>query len=450
MKILLKAFTVIIITVFPAMLFGKSADNIRTNTCPDNLKSALIAIKKNLNSKKWINMDLKSCPHIQSEIIETVDKIMDSTECENYLALMDQKTMRIVRNSFLARKGFRFEDAALQKHFTGYNWYKPVENVQVVLAENENQKVRLLKSIEEKWIGKAYTKDWEIGPQPFPPGVNISERGNKTFLTIGKDTVLDITRVVHGEGLSENYYKVHGNAAQGTVLVCSLDRDSDSRNVDKISLYSAHGSLMYSYANEKKDRITGLVQCPQWTSQRPNVLISYNNAGCCGATWDILATFDATLKPILVLNCAEPACGGTNLFSELNEGSLYLSVRSQGGYRVDKKNGAIKRINYNGSEHSASNGEYTNTWAIWSIKENGDLELIVEATETVHNQPASPASWHMINDDFYPTIALMGSSNAVPGEPPRGEVLTSVKFGNILVLYRYDRGHYGTTMIPLQ
>lgn len=438
---------VIIMAVFPAMLFGETAGS-RANVCPDNLKSALIAINRSLSSKKWIDIDLKACPHIQAEIIESVDKIIDSAEFEKYFALMDQTTMRIVRNSFFAKKGYKFEDATLQKHFAGYSWYKPAENSNIVLTEAENHKVRLLKSIEETLIAKAYTEDWKLEDQPLPSGVKMLKKGEKTFLNIGGRSLLDITP--SGEGWSKHFYKVHGNASQGSVLVCSQQRHGDSRHVEKMSLYSANGSRSFNFDNKNDDYINGFEQCPQWTSQRPNILISYNNVGCCGAIWDILATFNAQLKPIAVLNCSEQNCDGTTLFAELNENNLYLFVRSQGGYSVGKNKSAVKTINYDGSQDVLPDGKYTNKWALWTIEENGDLALVVEVVEIVHNKPASPGSWYVIKDVPYPTVTLMASSQAGSEEAASGEILTSVKLGSFLILYRYDNGHYGTTMIPVQ
>ncbi|MFA5074195.1 MAG: YARHG domain-containing protein [Nitrospirota bacterium] len=444
-----QALVIIMLVAFPIILLGEPANKTKITTCPDNLKSALQAINKNLNNKQWINMDLAACPHIQSEIIEKVDEVLDSPEFNKYLALMNQKTMRIVRNSFFARKGYKFDDSALMKHFTGYTWYKPLEKLQVVLTDEENHKVRLLKSIEEKWIGRKRNQDKEREPQPLPPGVNILQKKDKAFLKIGKDTLLDITRVVYGEGQSENYYKVYGNMSQNKVLLCSHSRLGDSRNVDNMSLYSANGSLLFNFANKNDDYIGGFEQCPQWTSQRPNILISYNNAGCCGAIWDVLVEFDETLKPIAELHCREGACGGTDLFTELNENNIYLSVSSQGGHSLSKNKSGVKQINYDGLRGSLPDGKYTNNWGIWSIGENGDLKLVVEAVETVHDKPSGPGSWYVIKDILYPTVTLMDSSNAGAGEPPSGDVLTSVKLGTILILYRRANSHYGTTMIPL-
>ncbi len=451
--------SVIILSLFPTLLFGESSQKpAPIRACPDNLKSALVGLNNSLTNKKWINMDLDACPHIQEEILKDIDKVIESSEFDNYFALMGPKTMRLVRNAFFARKGYKFSDPDLLNYFMSYAWYKPQEKTDVKLTADENQKINLMKSIEDKWLIKPWKENWENSPpHALPNGVTVSDKGEKTLLKLREQTV-DISPKTYGESSSrKDFFTVHGNPSHDAVLVCTLLRSGDSRFLRAMKLYSGDGKLMYNFDNtgsKKDDWINGLFRCPEWQAQRPNLLISYNGSGMSGAIWDTLVTFDATLKPIVVLNCGETVCSGTSFFSEVNEGNIYISVAARGGasdgVAGDKKSSLFKRINYDGSADDASGDKYINTWALWAIEKNGDLNKVTEITETAHDKPVTSNSWHVIIDTQYPTATLMAYAGVGPSQPPRGEIVSAVKFSNSLILYRLDSRHFGTTIIPLQ
>jgi len=331
------------------------------------IHSQMFGINNSLTRKKWINIDLDACQHIQAEIIRDIEKVMDSSEFDKYFALMNQKTMRIVRNAFYAKRGYKFEDPELQKHFMNYAWYKPTEKVDLILTPEENHRVNLLKSIEDKWVIRRYEDDWE-NPQPplLPNGVKIITKGEKSLIKFRGHKTLDVTPKTYGESSSRrDFFTVHGNTSQDTILVCSHVRMGDSRFLEEMNLYSVDGNLLHGYVNNNsKDWINGLYRCPEWSSEKSNILISYNNAGCCGATWDILATFDAKLKPIAVLNCSEGACGETNFFSEINEGSRLVSVSAEGGFdnTLWNSKSAKQYINYDQAWSVSVGDKYYNTW----------------------------------------------------------------------------------------
>ena len=387
---------VIIICLLPSVSFGETKDSKSPYIiCPDNLENAFSSMMNNLRDGKWIHVDVDACQHIQSEIREKADKIIGSNKFEFYLSLMNLKTMRLVRNTIFALKGYKFEDADLQSHFARFVWYKPVTQKDIILTDEEKRRINLLKRIEDKWPDKRYDSA-DLPPQPLPEGVRILEKGTETFLNFGKRS-LNITPVTHGEGWGEDYFTVHGNRRQNKTIVCKQRRSGDSRSIGKISVYTSEGNL----EKEKDIGIVGLHQCPLWSVQRPDILISYNHSGCCGATWDILATFDSNLQTISVLDCGESACKGTSLFTDLNEGNLYMSIAANGRYSRD--NSRFTFIDYGGSDGNVSAGmKYINTWSLWAIEDNGSLKQIAEATETVHDKPITSDSWNVIVDTPYP------------------------------------------------
>ena len=61
----------------------------------------------------------------------------------------DKKTLRIMRNEILARKGYNFTSADLKEYFSSKSWYKPVEdNSTIKLSLGEQAAVELIKSEE--------------------------------------------------------------------------------------------------------------------------------------------------------------------------------------------------------------------------------------------------------------------------------------------------------------
>lgn len=198
----IKLFLISILLLIPSLLFGKASKETTTiHVCPDNINSALVEITKSLSHDKWINIDLDACPHIQAEIIRDVEKVVDSTEFDLYFALMNQKTMRVVRNAFYAKRGYKFEDSELQKLFMDYAWYKPTEKTDISLTPEEDRRVKLLKSIEDKWVIKEYKDDWE-NPEPplLPRGVKIIMKGKKSLIKFRGQKNLDISPKTYGEG----------------------------------------------------------------------------------------------------------------------------------------------------------------------------------------------------------------------------------------------------------
>lgn len=335
---------VIIAVLFPVMVLAAPPQQAApVRVCPDDLRSALIGIDNSITSKRWINIEPDACPHIQDEILKDVGKIIESKDIEKYLALMSPRTLRLVRNAFFARKGYIFSDPELKKHFASYSWYKPTENADVQLSRGDDHWVLVLKSIEDTWVHKYYSDDWDKPSAPvLPRGVKLRNQDGRSLLTLGEKTI-DISRKVHGEGWSEDIFTIRANPSQDAVLVCSLRRSGDSRFLRGMNLYSTDGRLMYSFDNtghkKKDDWINGLYICPEWQAQLPGLLISHSRGGMSGAVWDTFVTFDAALKPVTVLACEEPECIRTNFFSDANKGNVYLLAASRGGgeYRYARR-----------------------------------------------------------------------------------------------------------------
>lgn len=217
-----------------------------------------------------------------------------------------------------------------------------------------------------------------------------------------------------------------------------------------MKLYSVDGNVLAAYANDStKNWITGLYRCPEWPSQKSDMLISYNNSGGGGAIWDTLATFDDKLNPIAVLNCAEGRCGGTSFFGDIND-NRYISVSAKGGFdnTLWQSNNAKQYINYDQSWPENSGNKYFYTWSLWSLDNGGKLNPVIQATERYHEESITPNSWREIIDIPYPGATLMGDGSS-SGNSPQGEILTSIKVGKILILYRIDHRYYGTTIVPV-
>lgn len=450
MQILIKPLIVTyIILLLPATILSAPSNKPPvTILCPENIESALASMKDALGNRIWINIDNDACPHIQSEIVDNASTIVQSKDFHLYLAMMNFRTIRLVRNTIFALKGYRFRDNDLRMHFARFEWYKPTDrfdNKGIKLTNEDKRRIRLLKRIEETWRAKRHSHEFTVPSQQLPQGVTIIQKGDKRVLDFGEQK-LDVTQVTYGEGYTERFYTVRGNEAQGIVLVCSQHRYGDSLFIDEMTLYSSDGKVLHSSVNQGPS-IGGLGLCPFWIPERPEILLSYNNSGCCGATWDILATFDSQLKPSAVLDCGEEACSGTSFFADVNEGNIYMSVAAEGDPSIDKTHRTFQRIDYGGytGKHVSFEEQHVDTWAIWRIEQDGHLKLAAKVTETVHYQQKTPGSWLVIVEKPYQKIDLMSASTTDRRLRSAEKIITSAGFGNTLILFRASK----TIVVPL-
>ena len=69
---------------------------------------------------------------------------------DKWFRRFDQKTLRVMRNSILARHGYVFQSPDLKEYFSNEPWYKPAEsnnNIKLTFVEQLN--LDLIKSVEE-------------------------------------------------------------------------------------------------------------------------------------------------------------------------------------------------------------------------------------------------------------------------------------------------------------
>lgn len=79
--------------------------------------------------------------------------------CKHFLGYK-KSTLRIMRNSILARKGYRFQSKDLQAYFSKEPWYKPAaSNDDVKLSLLEQLNVELIKAAEENPDHDTYVKE---------------------------------------------------------------------------------------------------------------------------------------------------------------------------------------------------------------------------------------------------------------------------------------------------
>ena len=387
----IKLLPLIITLLLPSTLLGetpKHKPDKPVNSCPDNLQSLLMGINNSLLNKKWINFDLDACPQIQAEIVREVDRIIDSDDFDKLLAVMNQRTMRMVRNAFFARRGYKFDDPDLQKHFMSYQWYKSSESNNIMLTPEENRRVDLLKKIEDSWNIKDNSRRTDLKSPltpSLPAGVEIVDKGGKTLLNF-KERTLDISTKTYADHPSwKDFFTIRVNATKTAVLVCTQKTRGESTSLAKMNLYTPAGKHLHGFDDPvSDDRMLGMEDSTELPAENSVILISYSNAGCCGATWDTLATFDSNLKPMAVMNCGESACHGTSLFIDANDGTRYIAVEAQGGFNSSPTLGgksAKQYVNFNQEWSVKSGNAFINTWSLWSIDNIGHLNLVIQASE---------------------------------------------------------------------
>lgn len=133
--------------IFPFCSLAASSQN---KACPENTKTFLAEINTNLSHKKWVNIDVHSCLQIQDEITQQAINIIEREDFFNYLPLMNKKTLRIIRNTFFAKRGYIFKDDSLYKVFSSFSWYRPTKEAPLNLSNIEKNRVDLIKRIEDR------------------------------------------------------------------------------------------------------------------------------------------------------------------------------------------------------------------------------------------------------------------------------------------------------------
>lgn len=76
---------------------------------------------------------------------------------DKWFRRFDQKTLRIMRNSILARHGYVFQSQDLKEYFSNESWYKPAENNDnIKLSFVEQLNLELIKSVEDEKVREAF------------------------------------------------------------------------------------------------------------------------------------------------------------------------------------------------------------------------------------------------------------------------------------------------------
>lgn len=379
----------------------------RTNKCPENVESAISDINEHLAKKQWVDINFHDCPEIQEEIANKSIDIINRDNFSTYLSLMNKKTLRIVRNTFFAKKGYVFKDSQLTTFFSRFAWYHPSKNAKISLSDEEKKRVDLLKNIEDKLEILAPT---ESGRPSISSAVKVLQSESSRRLVLGEKQI-DITPkeiyVVNGYAGARVDFSVVDIPELNSILVCRHELASgvDSISTEELTRYSQSGVSLGTFYNSGENRILGLEKCPTNPTNDKKTIISYSNAGCCGARWDALVTFDLKMQPIMVVDCGEGTCAKTDLFTDIYDESTYYFVSAHEAKLIIKDNSNIITHEY---EQTMGRGGPSYD-VLYKIKSNGALEIISEAKKECKKYINEQRHWANECKEPYPRKALFNS-----------------------------------------
>jgi hypothetical protein len=88
-----------------------------------------------------------------------MDKFQNSLLTEDLLKGLSMNDLRLLRNEFLARRGYKFNTPGIRQYFDWRDWYKPLKDQRKVkLNETEKQNIKLIESVEAKLREKIATE----------------------------------------------------------------------------------------------------------------------------------------------------------------------------------------------------------------------------------------------------------------------------------------------------
>ncbi len=427
--------------------FAEIADN-KESACPETLSSAVDQLNKKLKDGKWVLIDHSECQNLQSEIIDNANTLVQSNRVLDYLPFMSKKSLRLIRNTYFALKGYKFTDNDLLSHFTKYPWYNPTDENNLQFSAEQIKTTKLIKKIEDSWqTSPCWPAQFCYPAQPMPAGVELMKEDHKTLLKMRKK-LLNITPAEippSSENSTDSFttsYAANGIKHWDAVVLCQFTQPGgvDSIWADDISMYSANGKKLSSMGKI----INSIDNCPFWIKQRPNILMSYSHRGCCGAISDILVTFDRKLDPIAVIDCPEDACGGTDVFYDAESGDLYFYVIAGPTFFNSKKVDGYAQHIYDSTWGKP--GSYIN--AIWRIEKNGSASRVAELKRTCHNEPIPDerSSWDVVCDKPEGIVLLFPSTDF----ESCNEIITSVRSKDRLILFKNNGDRScGSMVIPL-
>lgn len=100
------------------------------------------------------------------------ERLEQNPKISRVLRVMNGQELRIVRNTFFARGGYKFETQDLLSYFEGFDWYAP-SSTKIVLDSLDEFNIQYLKSLEtdEERRFKAFLSSFETKNLP----INISK-----------------------------------------------------------------------------------------------------------------------------------------------------------------------------------------------------------------------------------------------------------------------------------
>ncbi|WP_169630307.1 YARHG domain-containing protein [Flavobacterium sp. ASW18X] len=104
---------------------------------------------------------------------------------EEYLKLNSRWELSLLRNEIFARRGFDFGSSELTEFFSNMGWYQPVEGVEIVLNDIEEENVRLIKMYEQERI-EAATKAIQGLKNKYQNSIDFSSDYEKYYAILRK------------------------------------------------------------------------------------------------------------------------------------------------------------------------------------------------------------------------------------------------------------------------
>ncbi len=439
----------------------KAISDENKNNCPSSLSEIFSSIKNHLKEKKWIYITFSACPQIQDEIVKKADQLIHSKDFDLLIPLMHKRTMRIVRNTFFAVRGYSFKDLSLKEHFMTFQWYKPTKSSELKFTKLEIKRINQLNSIEKQWEAEASDEYYSTGQPRLPSNLNIIEDGKKRYLKLNEINI-DITPEDKSFDDRPGYsieYSIRDIPNWNSVLICQemLPNNVDTVDIRKMELYSNEGkrlSVIYGPDNER---------CPIVSPEMPNALIRYADVGCCGRINDTLYTFDKGLNIISGVDCGGH-CVRTRFFYEASQGDLFYyvvtgvaaeSIKDNVYSYLAPKHGGGKRTSYSYKyskksydKESSEPKKFVNK-KIFKIKKNGVIIPIAEERNNceITSRPINNERWWYKCDGGNSTVVLY------PEPLPTERLSTSIQLGDKLILFwanpSYKKEVVGTTIVPL-
>ncbi|WP_179376115.1 YARHG domain-containing protein [Winogradskyella wichelsiae] len=149
---------------------------------------------------------------------------------ESYLEPQSRWELSLLRNEIFARKGYVFGKGELTDYFTKQGWYKPIEGIEIVLNDIEEENVRLIKTHEKIRTDMA-TKALQNLKQQYLNTIDFSGDYKQYYpVLINFIKAIDVNNVKKSNRLS------FSKEADFDKNVIGIERQNDDE-LDHISIY---------------------------------------------------------------------------------------------------------------------------------------------------------------------------------------------------------------------